>query len=360
MNQDPALFEEEDDIGTGELPELPADASEAQKEQRRRLLLRRRLRKIQIDVYDGYGSSERLVVKGRLFSDRKVNQVEENDSRFRNLMNTSKRFIANEAEKVWVEVRFRDVLQEVITDHEGIFRAVFENIQDIPYGLHRVQVQLSTKNKRRMQAQPAHGDYILHAQDSDRVGIISDVDDTILLTETSSKVRMLRNIFLKNHFTQSAVEGMSDLYRAIHYGPEGDGYDATHYVSSSPDNLYSRINNFLDHQKFPAGSIDLKNIGLRKGSDSLFDHEKYKLGRIRSILETFPRRRFVLFGDSGEHDPEIYRQLSREFKGQIVAMYIHNVNDSDPYSPRFEGQLLFTSIEKVKHDLIHKGLIYPC
>lgn len=349
----------EDELDLEAAPESEIETVEVVDKEGKRRRFRRRIKRLKIDVYDGYGTSELLVIKGRVFSDRRVDAIDENDSRFRNLVNTSKRFIANEAEKVWVQVCVREHLQEVQTDHEGIYRASFENIADVPYGLHSFTVTISDQNKRRYQAEPAVGQYVLHDPGSDRVSIISDVDDTILLTEASSKVRMLRNVFLKNHFTQSAVAGMSDLYRAIHYGPEGDGYDATHYVSSSPDNLYSRINRFLDHQKFPAGSIDLKNIGLRKGHDSLFDHETYKLARIRSIMSTFPKRRFVLFGDSGEHDPQIYRKISQEFKGQILAIYIHNVNNSDPYHSRFDGQMLFTSIDKVRRDLIKRGLIYP-
>lgn len=362
-----ALLEDEDGedepLSAEEL-ELEARAAagdpEAQVEtaRRRRLRLRRRIRNLKIDVYDGYGTSQRLAVTGRVFSFRRLDAVEVEDSRFRNLVNTSKRFIVNEAEEIWVKVQLRGHSCEVQTDHEGIFKAVFQEIGDVPYGVHSVTVALAERNTRRIQGEAGVGHFILHDAASDRVSIISDIDDTILHTFATSKVRMLRNIFLSNYKTQSAVAGMSDLYRAIHYGPEGDGYDATHYVSSSPDNLYSRINSFLDFQKFPAGSIDLKNLGLRKGSDSLFEHEKYKLGRIRRIFETFPRRRFVLFGDSGEHDPEIYQQIRQLFPAQVMAIYIHNVTEEDPYSPRFYKQILFAGVEKVQRDLRQRGLIY--
>lgn len=318
-----------------------------------------KIRRITIDVYDGYGNSECLRVAGRLYSDRRLDDVDENDSRLRNLMNTSKRFITNEAEQVWVQVHLLEHILEVQTDQEGRFQVAFTNISDIPFGIHPVTVNLSPDNQIAFEALPGMGQFILHDIDSNRVSIISDVDDTILMTEATSKVRLLKNVFLKNHLTQGAVAGMSDLYRAIHYGPEGDGYDATHYVSSSPVNLYSRINRFLAHQRFPEGSIDLKYLGLRKGSDSLFEHEKYKLGRLQRIFETFPKRRFVLFGDSGEHDPEIYRRLSLLYPEQVVAIYIHNVTGEDPYASRFDGTLLFTSIEKIQRDLIQRKIIYP-
>lgn len=340
------------------LPALESDAD--RREESREAMRSRRIRRLHIDVYDGYGSSERLIVNGRLFVDRGLDAVEADDSRFRNLVKTSRRFVLNDAEQVWVTVALGDWVRETLTTGDGTFEVLFEDLYDLPLGLHAVRVSLSTRNTRAYQAQPAQGNFILHNPDSDRVGIISDVDDTILQTHATSKMRMLKTIFLNNYKTQLPVAGMSDLFRAIHYGPEGDGYDATHYVSSSPDNLYSRINLFLRYRNFPEGSIDLKNLGLGKGSDSIFDHEIYKMGKIRRILETYPRRRFVLFGDSGERDPEIYRRLVQEYPGRIVAVYIHNVTDEDPFSPRFQGQLLFTEPEKVKKDLISRGLIYPC
>lgn len=360
------LFEELDEMDLDPEDLLLADlfaenASYSGRTSRGRRLLRRfrnRPRQIKIDVYDGYGTSERIQVKGRLYYDRRFDLVDENDSRFRNLVNTSKRFLINEAEQVLVKVQLRDHSLEVRSDKHGEFKAVFENIGSIPYGVHSITVRLSENNPANLHADMGVGNFILHDVESDRIGIISDIDDTILMTETRSKVRLLKNVFLKNHFTQGAVEGMSDIYRSIHYGPEGDGYDATHYVSSSPRHLYSRINSFLDHRRFPSGSIDLKNVGLRRGGDSLFEHEKYKMKRIRSILDTYPRRRFVCFGDSGEHDPDIYRKISKLYPGQIIAMYIHNVTQADPFDPRYEGQILFTSIDKVRRDLKQRGLIY--
>lgn len=319
----------------------------------------KKIKELTIDVYDGYGNSELLCVKGRLFSKRGIDDVEEDDSRLRNLVNTSKRFMTNEAEAVWVKVQLGEHINEVLTDREGIFQTEFEQVKDMSFGVHTVTVTLSERNAKPLLAQAGTGHFILHPVDSDRLGIISDIDDTILRTGATSKAKLLRNVFLSNYKTQGVVDGMSRLYHAIHYGPHGDGYDATHYVSSSPDNLYSRINAFLDYRQFPAGSIDLKNIGLRKGSDSLFDHEKYKFARIKKILETYPKRRFVLFGDSGEHDPEIYRKISQEYRDQILAIYIHNVSDEDPFDARFEGQLLFSDPEKVKRDLVRRALIYP-
>jgi phosphatidate phosphatase APP1 len=364
---DPNELEEYDDLSLEALDEdeaalLAETSGTAARRLLSRRLLQRRLRRVKIDVYDGYGTAEQLTVTGRIYFDRRLRQAQEQDSRLRNLVNTSRHFMTNDAPQVWVEICLGEYKQEVCTDPFGLFSARFENLQALPHGMHAIQVSLSMQNQRRIQAETGVGHFMLHDLHSDRVGIISDIDDTILLTGATRKMHMLKNIFLSNHLTQAVVPGMSELYRAIHYGPQGDGYDATHYVSSSPAHLYTRIKHFLRHQQFPEGSIDLKKVRLRKKgqiTDSLFDHEKYKFERIRRILETFPRRRYVLFGDSGEHDSEIYRRIAMQYPSRILGVYIHNVSEADPYHPRFEGQMLFSGLDKVRRDLLHKGLIAP-
>lgn len=329
----------------------------------RRRLLQRREREVCIDVYDGYGTTEALRISGRVYFKRRYKASEADDTRFRNLVNTSKQFMTYDARQVWVQVTLgQRPATEVRTDDHGIFEVTLGELGDLSGGIYPVSVGLADSNQRRIHAEAGQGHFIVHPADSDRVGIISDIDDTILLTEATRKMRMLKNIFLKNPLTQGAIPGMRDIYRAIHYGPEGDGYDATHYVSSSPAHLYRRISHFLGHEDFPAGSIDLKTVRLRnrgQSTDSLFDHQHYKYGRIARILETFPRRRFVLFGDSGEHDSAIYRRISARYPAQILAVYIHNVTDADPFHSHYQGQMLFSSIDRVRRDLLQRGLIYP-
>ena len=65
----------------------------------------------------------------------------------------------------------------------------------------------------------------------------------------------------------------------------------------------------------------------------------------------------MLFGDSGEHDPQIYRQIQHLFPDRVAAVYIHNVSGEDPYHSRFQGQLLFNDFERVRRDLQQRGII---
>lgn len=339
--------------------EQPEESLTPQEKRRLRRLLRRRTRRLKIEVYPTYGTPEHFEVKGKVYADRKVDEVGVEDSRFRNAINTSRRFIVTEASLVWVKVIFGHEVRKVQTDKMGVFSVSFDHLPGIEQGLHTVRVQLAEQTRKRLSASEGTACVLLHSAQSRCVGVISDIDDTVLQTFATSKMRMLRTVFFSNYLTLHAVAEMSDIYRAIHFGPQGDGYEATHYVSSSPDNLMSRLQQFLRHHNFPQGSMDLKSIALRRrpGRDSLFRHTDYKLNRIRKIFETYPQRRYVLFGDSGEHDPQIYRQIQTLYPHQVAAIYIHNVNGEDPYSSRFQGQLLFNDFERVRRDLQQRGII---
>ena len=70
---------------------------------------------------------------------------------------------------------------------------------------------------------------------------------------------------------------------------------------------------------------------------SLFaDPEKYKRAVIEPLLKRFPNRRFILIGDSGERDPEIYAALARNYPRQIERIVIRDVTGEPRTAPRYE------------------------
>jgi phosphatidate phosphatase APP1 len=101
-------------------------------------------------------------------------------------------------------------------------------------------------------------------------------------------------------------------------------------VSSSPWNLYDVIAEFLEAQHIPAGPLLLRDWDL---GPSLLRNASYKSGVIREILATYPGMRFVLIGDSGQEDPEIYSDVVATHPGRILAVYIRNVRQHPEDSP---------------------------
>jgi hypothetical protein len=142
------------------------------------------------------------------------------------------------------------------------------------------------------------------------------VDDTIKDTKVLQGARaVLSKTFIQ---TPEAVPGMSDMYRT--WSRQKDV--AFHYVSNSPWQLYPMIRDFLTLNNFPTGSITLRQMG---GFMERYDAMQGKSGAVERILADFPGRKFILVGDSGEMDLEMYEKVATKFPGQVLRIFIRDV-----------------------------------
>ena len=183
------------------------------------------------------------------------------------------------------------------------------------------------------------------------VSLVSDIDDTIKVTEVPGD----KDIVLKNTFCHDfvAVSGMSEKYRGL-------SDTAFHYVSGGPWQLYPPLSEFLSAQGFPAGTFHLnyfpKNF-LSEDTRSLlkdticgslgrtYDH---KVEQITRLMQRFPEREFILVGDSGELDVEVYRRIRELFGGRVREIWIRDVvNDQEVNSFRFTGVDTIIKAEKI-------------
>ncbi|HPR38758.1 MAG TPA: App1 family protein [Spirochaetota bacterium] len=163
------------------------------------------------------------------------------------------------------------------------------------------------------------------------ISVISDIDDTIKESNVLNKKELLKNTFLREF---KAVKGMSSFYKKL----KSQGA-AFHYVSGSPWQLYPSISGFIKKSKFPAGSFHLKYIRAKDSSIIDFitaDQLSFKVNNIESILKDFPGRKFILIGDSGEFDPEVYTEITQRHREQIKAVYIRDVNKPGDTPARYE------------------------
>ncbi|SAM05086.1 hypothetical protein [Absidia glauca] len=152
--------------------------------------------------------------------------------------------------------------------------------------------------------------------DRQGVSVISDIDDTIKVTDILDG----KDVILQNTFFRKAKEipGMANVYQS--WAAEGV---KVHYVSNSPWQVYPALQEFLKDNKFPQGSIHLRLVSAQ--SLILGKPGQHKLDTISALLEDFPERKFVLVGDSGEIDPEIFAKIYHRYPGQIVKIFIHDV-----------------------------------
>jgi len=182
------------------------------------------------------------------------------------------------------------------------------------------------------------------------LSIISDIDDTIKVTEIPSGTKtVLRNTFFKPF---KAAPNMLPMYRDL------SEETAFHYVSGGPWQLYTGLTDFMFENgvNFPLGSLHMKNVRTNlTESESYQDIIKLvegsatveqKLEQISGVFSHFPKRKFILIGDSGEHDPEIFAQIKRRFPKQVKEIRIRDiVNDSKLNPNRLKGMTVISVAE---------------
>lgn len=151
------------------------------------------------------------------------------------------------------------------------------------------------------------------------ISVISDIDDTIKITRSWDRKQTLESTFLRSF---SAVPDMATLYRR--WKREGAVF---HYVSAGPWHLFVPLRDFMKRVAFPVGTMHLQDLRLQDDSrlNLLKSPHAFKVKTIESLLAQFPRRSFVLVGDAGQEDPEIYAELARAHPRQIRAIYIRKI-----------------------------------
>ncbi|KAL9552655.1 hypothetical protein MBANPS3_003660 [Mucor bainieri] len=158
------------------------------------------------------------------------------------------------------------------------------------------------------------------------VSVISDIDDTIKDTRVLSGARtVLSNTFFN---PTRAIPGMADAY--LQWYNLGASY---HYVSNSPFQLVHMLHQFINNHHFPPGSFHLRpSTGLF--SKLVQESGRSKRESICKILRDFPHRKFVLVGDSGEIDLEIYTRIAADFPGQIIKIFIRDITSHQHHQHR--------------------------
>src|SRR5690606_19421099 len=167
--------------------------------------------------------------------------------------------------------------------------------------------------------------HVLAPPASARFGVISDLDDTVIRTDATSLVRMLRATLFHNAHTRLPFEGVAAFYRALHDGATRGEANPVFYVSSSPWNLFDLLVEFLQVRGIPLGPVMLRDWGISSATPLPTAHGPHKRSHIAQILSFYPHLPFLLIGDSGQEDPEIYRDIGAAHPERVLAIYIRNV-----------------------------------
>ena len=268
--------------------------------------------------YDGFGTAHELSLCGRVLEDEGFRPVRDADRAWRNLIAMYKRFESDEVPGARVRARYRDLESEVVADSEGYFSVKLRLDEPATSGhWHEVALELIAPPSKAT----AIGRVLVPSATA-RFGVISDLDDTVIRSNVTHKVRMLIALAVSNARMRKPLEGVAAFYRALHAGASGNEGNPIFYVSKSPWNLYVPLVEFLAHQDIPPGPLLLRDYG-RHLLRSPGNHKESSISR---VLSTYPHLKFVLIGDSGEEDPEIYSNVVRRWPERVRVIYIRSVN----------------------------------
>ena len=238
------------------------------------------------------------------------------------------RLLLTSGEEGFVTWRIAGLEWTTRTDDEGYWSLTYNQPLPLAPGWHEIVTAPSASS-------PAG---LLVLDPAAPFGIISDIDDTVVISGVLDKRVLLKNSLSVPPEQRIPVAGLAEHYQRLLQRNPAPAAAPVFYVSASPKQLTDNLRAFLRHHGFPRGVLSLKEIS-DNSNDSLVssDQKAYKLRTLEAIFQACPKTRFFLFGDDGEHDPEIYAALREKFSNQIEGIWIRRVT-TDPERARFPGQ----------------------
>src|SRR5437868_6232850 len=232
--------------------------------------------------YRGYGTTERALILGRVLEHTRIASADASQARWRNLLAMLQRIDADPLPFAKVEVRIGQNEAHIVADDEGFLRRWVETEKALrPGEWHTVHLDVVAGPETPVATAAHVPGRVLVPSTRAELGVISDMDDTVLQSEITSFVRAARLMLLENARTRLPFPGVAGFYRAVARGTQAESVNPIFYVSSTPWNLHDVITDFLDAHRIPVGPMLLRDWDI--GRDMLRTRE-YKLTQIREIL----------------------------------------------------------------------------
>jgi phosphatidate phosphatase APP1 len=261
--------------------------------------------------FTGYGTEGRVRVLGRVL-------LFPPDDR-RRLFSTTRgwrRFLSAPISDVRVEVELSGRRHSVVSARGGYLDAMLDTEADTPAGPTPVRFTVGS--------QTAEGTVHIVSRDA-RLGLISDIDDTVMVTALPRPLVAFWNTFVRQEASRRPVSGMADLYREVLRRRPNT---FVVYLSTGAWNVAPALAEFLDRHGFPPGPLLLTDWGpttqgwFRSGPE----HKRIQL---RRLLAELPQLRWLLVGDDGQHDPQLYREVVQAAPHRVHGLAIRRLTPSE-------------------------------
>ncbi len=292
----------------------------------------------EIHLYSAFGTPTRFTVRGRVLE--KSGELDQAGSA---VSKNLRRLLRNaEWKHVGIRVTAAGHAQDSKTDEEGMYEVVFEPKKALDPGTHSVKVEVPGELSHDGQ---------LRIVGKGELIVVSDYDDTVVVSNVTGKAAMLKTALTETEETQAAAPGMAAFYGRL----AACAQPTFVYLSGSPVQFQPRIKAFLEKNGFPPGQTLLRKLGPGN-----LDSGGFKTPWLEGLLADFPENRFVFVGDSGEKDPEVYREAAKRAGARAAGVFIRLVTDEAADSPRFEGMKAFRDAAKAVEAAEAAGLLRGC
>lgn len=188
---------------------------------------------------------------------------------------------------------------------------------DLPPGWHDVLL--------RVPGRPDATAYVRVVGPDERMGLVSDIDDTVMITALPRPLLAFWNTFVVHESKRRPVPGMAALYRRLR-AEEPDALVV--YLSTGAWNVARAIGRFLDRHGYPRGPMLMTDWGPTEHS-WFRSGQAHKRTELRRLVREFPHVRWVLVGDDGQHDPVIYEDLVNEVPYAVRMVLIRQLSAAE-------------------------------
>lgn len=278
-----------------------------------------------IQPYRGYGTPDEIYLMGRVFRQPTLGASLPGGSLLRELGAVLRRFTRYGLGETTIRAEFQGARGRFETDRDGYFHVELSPAE--PVDTNRTWHAVELEVERDGETARETGQVYIPPASAERV-VISDIDDTVMETGVASKVKMLWRLFVQGAESRTAFPGVTALYQAFHEGRNGGAGNPMLYVSRAPWSIYEVLQTFFRLHDIPEGPVlFLREWGLTLQRPPPRRARDHKRDLIEGMLERYDERPFVLIGDSGQHDPEIYADIVHRHPGRVEAVYIRDVTD---------------------------------
>lgn len=285
---------------------------------------------IHIVPFRSYGTQNHLYAKGRALEDENIDLSKKGF--FNLLWNSYKRFETDLIKNTKLVLTLPDGRKiETKSDEQGYYlidKAIANVLPLIDeHGCLKYEISFAENNSnfKIQNGNKFKGEIFIPSQTA-KFGVISDVDDTIIHTGLTSRFKwqVAKNTVFKRAEKRIPLEGAADFYQDLQKGKSVNECNPIFYVSHGPWNLYNYLEVFLERNNFPKGPILLRDF-VNPFARKYKPEKPQKQTEIINILKTYPKLNFILIGDSGEHDPDIYIEIAETHPERILAIYMRSV-----------------------------------